>query len=98
MHDAELRDLVQELRGAVAQALGDSEELGDILRRIRERGFSLYLVVDRKGHRELLPAVDASAVGDDSEVLFRIDGNDLSFLRSIGIDPTRRLRRRRPSS
>lgn len=26
---------------------------------------------------------------------FRIDGEDLSFLRSIGIDPTRRMRRRR---
>jgi hypothetical protein len=25
---------------------------------------------------------------------FRIDGEDLSFLRSIGIDPTRRRRRR----
>ncbi len=29
------------------------------------------------------------------EPAFQIDGRDLSFLRSIGIDPTRRLRRRR---
>ncbi len=26
---------------------------------------------------------------------FQIDGRDLSFLRSIGIDPTRRLRRKK---
>ncbi|MES1210726.1 MAG: hypothetical protein ABUL63_00200, partial [Acidobacteriota bacterium] len=31
-----------------------------------------------------------------SEPTFQINGKDLSFLRSIGIDPTRRLRRRRP--
>jgi hypothetical protein len=30
-----------------------------------------------------------------SDPAFRIDGEDLRFLRSIGIDPTRRLRRRR---
>jgi hypothetical protein len=29
------------------------------------------------------------------EAAFRIDGRDLSFLRSIGIDPTRRIRSRR---
>ena len=27
--------------------------------------------------------------------LFKIDGEDLTFLRSIGIDPTRSLRKRR---
>jgi hypothetical protein len=27
--------------------------------------------------------------------VFQIDGRDLSFLKSIGIDPTRRLRRKR---
>ncbi len=30
-----------------------------------------------------------------AEPAFQIDGRDLSFLRSIGIDPTRRLRRKK---
>ena len=33
-----------------------------------------------------------------TEPVFQIDGRDLSFLRSIGIDPTRRLRRRRTTA
>ena len=31
----------------------------------------------------------------EHDPMFRIDGQDLTFLRSIGIDPTRRMRRRR---
>jgi Ser/Thr protein kinase RdoA (MazF antagonist) len=33
-----------------------------------------------------------------ADVAFRIDADDLAFLRSIGIDPTRRRRRPRPAT
>lgn len=95
----EMKQLVKQLRGAVAQALTDSTEVDHALRAIREEGWSLYLVVDRKREGEALAAYAiASEQPVFSEAAFRIDSTDLSFLRSIGIDPTRRARRRRADS
>ena len=97
--DDRMKKLVETLRGAVSQALGDSLEVDQALRRIREQGWSLYLVVDRKRGGEALDAYEiSSAESPQSEASFRIDSSDLYFLRSIGIDPTRRTRRRRADS
>lgn len=63
------------------------------MHRIREEGWSVYLVVDRKREDETPEAFELTPRGADP--VFRINGRDLSFLRSIGIDPTRRMRRRR---
>lgn len=91
-----MRRLVEELRGAVSEALADSSEVDHALRHIREQGWSLYLVVDRKREGEAMEAYEISGEGASRvEAAFRIDSSDLSFLRSIGIDPTRRARRRR---
>jgi hypothetical protein len=90
--------MLRDLRRALSEAISESSEVSRTLRRIREEGYSLYLLVDCK--RDLLdvepsvPPVPRSAAGDP---VFQIDGRDLSFLKSIGIDPTRRLRRRRTS-
>ena len=67
------------------------------LRKIREEGYSLYLLVDcKRDLSELEPLTFTTAPRLTSgEPTFQIDIRDLSFLRSIGIDPTRRLRRRR---
>ena len=90
--------MLRDLRRALSDAISESTDVSRTLRRIREEGYSLYLLVDCK--RE--------AFGDDDEPLpvasrkrerepvFQINGTDLHFLRSIGIDPTRRTRRRRP--
>lgn len=96
--DSELRQLVEDLRAAVAQALADSTEVDSVMRRVRNEGWSLYLVVDRKhkdddGDRSFEVETETPR---NVEVVFKIDGSDLSFLRSIGIDPTRKMRNRRP--
>jgi hypothetical protein len=94
-----LKQLVEELRGAVSEALADSTEVDQALRHIREQGWSLYLVVDRKREGEALEAYEIGAgEATVAEAAFRIDSTDLSFLKSIGIDPTRRARRRRADS
>ncbi|MEZ5332916.1 MAG: hypothetical protein R2991_12905 [Thermoanaerobaculia bacterium] len=100
--DSRLRQLVHDLRCAVSHALGDSQDVGRVLQTIRQQGWSLYLVVDRK--REGAPVetyeVESTqpAAPEAREVAFRIDGDDLSFLRSIGIDPTRKVRNRRSTA
>jgi hypothetical protein len=90
------------------EAISDSSEINDSLRELQKAGYSLYLVVDcRRGAsrkrrsesaRSSSPA--AAEVGSirSSDPSFRIDGNDLLFLRSIGIDPTRKSRARRAKS
>ncbi len=97
--DDKLRRLVEDLRGAVSQALVDSAEVDRALRGIREQGWSLYLVVDRKSEGEPLEAYEIGTEAPAAaEASFKIDASDLSFLRSIGIDPTRRTRRKRADS
>jgi hypothetical protein len=64
--------------------------------RIRQEGWSVYLVVDRKKEDETPEGIELSTPQVRSEEpVFRIDSSDLLFLNSIGIDPTRRCRRRR---
>jgi hypothetical protein len=89
--------MLRDLRRALSEAISESSEVSRTLRKIREEGYSLYLLVDCKREANepeaLPPASPKSASG---EPLFQLDGrDDLSFLKSIGIDPTRRLRRRR---
>jgi len=96
--------MLRDLRRALSEAISESSEVSLTLRRIREEGYTLYLLVDCKRDRlerleremggELLPVAAPRRAG--GEPVFQINGQDLSFLRSIGIDPTRQLRRRRP--
>jgi hypothetical protein len=105
--------MLRDLRRALSEAISDSSEVSRTLRRIREEGYALYLLVDCKRERDdrldrlenddddalLLAASRAARTSSrtsSGEPAFQINGKDLSFLRSIGIDPTRRLRRRRP--
>jgi hypothetical protein len=88
--------MLRDLRRALSEAISESTEVSRTLRKIREEGYSLYLLVDCKrdvADQEQL-ALPAGKLAS-GEPAFQIDGRDLSFLKSIGIDPTRRLRRRR---
>lgn len=68
-----------------------------LLQRIQDEGWTLYLVVDRRKEDEEPVAFELASKPEEreSEPSFRIDGRDLSLLKSLGIDPTRKLRRRR---
>ena len=91
--------MLRDLRRALSEAISESSDVNRTLRKIREEGYSLYLLVDckREARTPRRSALTATAPLDLGEPAFQIDGRDLSFLRSIGIDPTRRLRRRRVS-
>jgi len=107
--DDKLHLMLRDLRRALSEAISESSEVSRTLRRIREEGYALYLLVDCKRERDDIDDDDAfplaasrtdrtrtSRSTSNTEPAFQINGKDLSFLRSIGIDPTRRLRRRRP--
>ena len=62
----------------------------------KQRVVAPPLVIDQKREDETPEGIELT--GDESEEVrpsFRINSGDLSFLKAIGIDPTRRVRRRR---
>jgi len=102
--DDKLHQMLKDLRRALSDAISESSEVSRTLRKIRDEGYSLYLLVDCKRESSsdgesslaLSPAGRMSAhLGSGADPSFQINVRDLSFLKSIGIDPTRRLRRRR---
>lgn len=96
--DAKLRRLLQDLRGAITDALADSTDVTRSMDQIRDEGWSVYLVIDRKIEDETPEGIELTAEKtNEVNPTFKINSSDLSFLRSVGIDPTRRVRRRRSS-
>jgi hypothetical protein len=98
--DDKLHSMLRELRRALSEAISESSEINRTLRKIREEGYSLYLLVDCKREIDDPKAVALTAPRwpSSGEPAFQIDVRDLNFLKSIGIDPTRRLRRRKVTS
>jgi hypothetical protein len=76
----------------------------DSIQRIRDAGCNLYIVLDARvgvnrrearGTRQRLPEVSDEEPGQTSVATFRINVKDVRLLRALGIDPTRKVRRRR---
>jgi hypothetical protein len=89
--------MLSDFRRALYEAISDSNDVHRTWRQLREEGYSLYLLVDCKrqeGQPQLEAADRAKLALAPQEPVFQINGPDLSFLKSIGIDPTRRNRRR----
>lgn len=94
--DERLQRKLRDLGRAVFEAISESAEVGEALDLIRAEGYSLSMQLnckkepaDERADRQPVRALP------EHRPDFRIDGQDLTFLRSIGIDPTRRMRRRR---
>jgi len=95
-----LQLLLEELTRSLCEALAESPEIHDRLELIRREGYTLNLFLDcqrieNDGDRPSEAAKGAPSRRRTPPPTFRINGRDLAFLRSLGIDPTRRTRRRR---
>ena len=98
MLNERLQSMLSEFRKALYEAISDSTDVHRTWRQLREEGYSLYLLVDcKKQDGEQQAAVTAERgklpLTSQEPIVFQINGGDLSFLKSIGIDPTRRRRR-----
>lgn len=94
--DDKLQRKLRELGRAVFEAISESSDVSEALDLIRAEGYSLSMQLNCKkeaAEEEVTP--EPVRALPEHEPDFRIDGQDLTFLRSIGIDPTRRMRRRR---
>lgn len=104
-----IRQMLSEFSRALIEALEGSDDALGTVRRIRREGYSLYLVMgctdeenepdedtrQVENRRALPPRRQLPALPPAREPLFRLNSDDVAFLNSIGIDPTRVPRRRR---
>ena len=102
-----LREMLKELGQAINESISGSGRVHDSIQRIREEGYNLYMVLDAKvgvNRRESVrgarrPIGDAEPEDAGTErASFRINVKDLRFLKSVGIDPTRKVRARRAAA
>lgn len=100
--DEHIRQLLKELGDAINESISSSEDVNDRIQRIRDEGYNLYVVLDAtigldKNDEDGTPSAelrfaDGERNESTTEVQFRINVNDLALLRSLGIDPTRKVR------
>jgi hypothetical protein len=95
-----IKQLLRELGSAINESISTSEDVNQHMERIRAEGYDLYVVLDatiglNKQGAESDSEGESTAVVPsvpDHEVQFRINVSDLALLRSIGIDPTRKVK------
>src|SRR4029078_10388047 len=104
--DERTKSYLRELGAALNAAVSSSEKVHEILGKVRGEGYDAYLVLDatvaleKRGRRSSasLPSIRRGALqsgkNDTETAVFQINVKDLSFLRSVGIDPTRPIRAR----
>jgi hypothetical protein len=103
--DDKIKQLLRELGTAINESISGSDDVNRHMQKIRDEGYDLYVVLDatiglnrQDGDEDPQPqpeptaALVARSASSGKEAQFRINVNDLSLLRSLGIDPTRKVR------
>jgi hypothetical protein len=103
-----LRAMLKELGQAINESISGSGRVHDSIQKIRDEGYNLYMVLDakvgvnkREGKSRSRRTAVATAEPEEGastaaeRAAFRINLKDLRFLKSLGIDPTRKVRNRK---
>lgn len=105
--DDRIKQLLRDLGVAINESISGSDDVNRQIQRIRDEGYNLYVVLDATiGLNRTDEDEEGSESGSETsteialreepreerEVTFRINVNDLSLLRSLGIDPTRKVK------
>ena len=95
--DDKIKQLLQDLGTAINESISGSDDVNQHIQRIRDEGYDLYVVLDatiglNKQDAETGETDAVVPAAPPKEVQFRINVNDLSMLRSLGIDPTRKVK------
>lgn len=98
-----IKQLLRELGTAINESISSSDDVHRQIQRIRDEGYDLYVMLDatiglnKPGDDDeeapaAAPAALVASNANNRDVQFRINVNDLSLLRALGIDPTRKVR------
>ena len=90
-------DKIWQMLQQLGRTLSTSSEIRETVRKIRQQGYSLYLDCKQDGGGGAQIELTPPALPPAREPAFRLDGKDVTFLKSLGIDPTRPGPRRRNS-
>jgi len=100
--DERRRTFMRDLERALLEAISESAEIHRTLHRMHREGYTLQLFLDCQpadvpdSAADVEPAqTDSRAATGAKEPAFRINSDDLSLLRALGIDPTRKSRARK---
>jgi hypothetical protein len=100
-----LREMLKELGQAINESISGSGRVHDSIQRIRDEGYNLYMVLDAKvgvkklgrSRRGAAASRESAPSAEEERAAFRMNLKDLHFLRSVGIDPTVKIRNRKPA-
>jgi hypothetical protein len=93
--------MLKELGDAINDSVSESDRVHETIEKLRDHGYRLFLNLDaRIGiERDEAFSADSEELAEEEvpPASFRIDFRDLRLLKSLGIDPTRKVRSRRVS-
>lgn len=87
--DPQLKQLMKELGDAINESLSDSEQISEVVSRIKDGGYDIFLVleatigVSKQGEKSSDKTSLVSTLSTNPE--FRINDQDLKFLKSLRI-------------
>ena len=88
--DSESTRLLQDLRAALLKAMTESRDMREALDRLREFGWSAYVVIDEAPDDDAVDTEDTESAPLTVPAVVEppvLTGADASFLRALGIDP-----------
>ena len=89
--DDNFKRLIKELGQAINESLADSDNISDVMGRIRAAGYDLFLVLEvtigfnKKGESGTVHRQDLTADASVTEPEFALTTEDAKFLRSLKI-------------
>jgi hypothetical protein len=86
--DERLKQLMKELGEAINESLSDSEQIGEVISRIKADGYDVFLVLEATigfNKRDDEEPVGKAAVGNRRDPEFKVNAQDMKFLKSLRI-------------
>ncbi len=86
-----LKELMKDLGDAINESLSESEQIAEVIARIKSQGYDVFLVLEATiGFNKLVedtpsPVARPVVAGPKGEAEFKINAQDLKFLKSLRI-------------
>lgn len=86
-----LKELMKDLGDAINESLSESEKIAEVIARIKSQGYDVFLVLEATiGFNKLVedapsPITSPVVAGPGGEAEFKINAQDLKFLKSLRI-------------
>jgi len=90
--DDKLKQLMKELGGAINESLSESDQIAEVISRIKAGGYDVFLVLEATigfNRRDEEESSKPAATPRKTEVEFKINAQDQKFLRSLKISVDR---------